>query len=294
MPDLLDNLGGNTRERLEYLEWRLFWEGRFNKSDLMKQFGTSKPQASVDLRKYREFGDDNLRYDATRKRFIAVKGMKPKVLKVSPTRLLLQLRALSDGVIDREDVWFKTLPDVAVMPNLRTNVGASVLRRTLRAIRRQRSMRVLYRSLNGTAEREIAPHALAYDGHRWHARAWCFENEEFRDFVLTRIEKTRKTRSCDIDPAADEEWNNTIELKLRPNPDLTDEQRVAVEKDYGMSAGVRTLEVRRALAFYLVQNLDLDIDGLPPTRSQVRLLNRNEVFDRIDWKRTEVKIVSKA
>lgn len=286
----LDNLGAKARERLEYLEWRLFWEGSFNRSDLMKQFDVSKPQVSVDLRKYKEIAESNLTYNAKTKRFAPTLKMKPKLLTVSATRLLLQLRALSEGVISRTDVWFKHLPEFDVLPDLRTEVKVPVLRRVLRAIRLKRSILILYGSLNSTSERKIAPHALAFDGQRWHARAWCFKHEEFRDFVLTRIKKTKKTHACDINPSNDTEWTKTVELVLQAHPDLSAQQRKAVENDYDMKSGERRLAVRHALAFYLIQNLDLDVDGLPPKRCQVRLKNRSEVFDTIDWQTTLVDI----
>lgn len=292
MQDELDSLGGNTRERLEYLEWRLFWEGRFNRADLMQQFGISKPQVSVDLRKYKEIAESNLIYNPAKKHFAPAPRMKPRLLKVSSTRLLLQLRALSENVISRNAIWFKTLPEFDVLPDLRSEVKASVLRRVLRAIRRKRSMNIVYRSLNGAVEREVAPHALGFDGQRWHIRAWCCKNAEFRDFVLTRIEKASKTKACDVDPKADSDWAETIDLVFHANPKLSAEQRNTVERDYGMKGGKRTLTIRRALAFYLIQNLDLDIDGLPPKRNQLRLYNRDDVFNRINWQRTEVEICS--
>ena len=37
-------------QRLEFIEFRLFWEGHVNRSDLMDQFGVSVNQASTDLR----------------------------------------------------------------------------------------------------------------------------------------------------------------------------------------------------------------------------------------------------
>lgn len=292
LQDNLNNLGGNTRERLEYLEWRLFWEGRFNRADLMKQFDVSKPQVSVDLRKYKEIAESNLIYNPTKKHFTASSRMKPKILKVSSTRLLLQLRALSENVISRKAVWFKTLPDFDVLPDLRSEVRASVLRRVLRAIRKERSINIMYRSLNGSEAREVAPHALGFDGQRWHARAWCHKNADFRDFVLTRIEKASKTKACEIDPTTDSDWTEKIDLVLHANPQLSAEQRETIQKDYGMRDGKRTLTIRRALAFYLIQNLDLDVDGLPPKRSHLRLYNREDVFKQINWQSTEVKICS--
>ena len=135
MSDPVQPPGRNLAPRLEFIEWRLFWEGRLNRSDLEDQFGISTPQASVDLRHYRELADTNIEYDATQKRFVASKDMKPRFLLVSTNRLLLQLRAWVSGVLRREDLWFSQIPAVGVAPEIGRDVRAEVLRRILDAIR---------------------------------------------------------------------------------------------------------------------------------------------------------------
>jgi len=35
--------------------------------------------------------------------------------------------------------------------------------------------------------RLIEPHTLVYTGMRWHARAYCEKNGQYRDFVLSRL-----------------------------------------------------------------------------------------------------------
>lgn len=35
--------------------------------------------------------------------------------------------------------------------------------------------------------RLIAPHTLIYTGMRWHVRAYCERNRDYRDFVLSRF-----------------------------------------------------------------------------------------------------------
>ena len=51
-------------QRLEFIEFRLFWDGAVNRSDLMDRFGISEPQASKDLASYRELAANNLQYDS--------------------------------------------------------------------------------------------------------------------------------------------------------------------------------------------------------------------------------------
>ncbi|WP_348525014.1 hypothetical protein [Pararhodobacter sp. SW119] len=49
MGDERAELRWGIEQRLEFIEFRLFWEGHVNRSDLMDQFGVSVNQASTDL-----------------------------------------------------------------------------------------------------------------------------------------------------------------------------------------------------------------------------------------------------
>lgn len=281
MTDDVPSPGRNLAPRFEFIEWRLFWEGHLNRSDLEDRFGISTPQASVDLRNYREVAGENIAYNATEKRFVATKPMKPRFLKVSANRLLLQLRALVNGVVKRDDLPFSQLPSVDVAPEIVRDVRAVVLQRILTAIRSKKAVSIHYRSLTSTRWRDIAPHALAFDGHRWHARAYCCERKEFRDFVLTRIERLGKLSPASFDPENDLAWQNKIELLLCPHPGLSEAQSEAIQCDYDMRDGVRRIEMRLSLAYYFIKRLNLDIDVLEPARAQIRLANLDEVESAI-------------
>jgi hypothetical protein len=74
----------------------------------------------------------------------------------------------------------------------------------------------------------------------------------------------------------DFEWTTEIELVLVPNPELGEGSRRSLAKEYSMSRGRLHLPVRAAMAFYAVQNLDLDLT-LDPARQQLVLLNKAEV-----------------
>ncbi|MEO5366942.1 MAG: WYL domain-containing protein, partial [Magnetococcus sp. WYHC-3] len=56
-------LSWGVERRMEFIEFRLFWEGRINRRDLIEQFGVSVPQATVDFKQYQERAPDNLLYD---------------------------------------------------------------------------------------------------------------------------------------------------------------------------------------------------------------------------------------
>ena len=277
MSDTIEAQGRNIASRLQFIEWRLFWEGQINRSDLEKRFGVSTPQASVDFRHYKELASENIEYNPTLKRYVASKDMKPRFLRISANSLLLQLRALANGVLKRENVWFSEIPAADVAPEVSRDVRTRVLRRVLEAIRTRQALRVEYLSLTSSRRRDIAPHAIAFDGHRWHARAWCCERKEFRDFVLTRIKRLGKLKPVTYDPDHDFEWNRSIKLRLCPHPGLSAEQSQAIQRDYSMREGAREIEIRLSLAYYFIKRMNLDLEELEPVRAQIRLANRREV-----------------
>ena len=57
-----------VEQRLEFIEFRLFWEGSINRADIVDFFGVSVPQASKDLTLYQERAPGNLEYDTRGKR----------------------------------------------------------------------------------------------------------------------------------------------------------------------------------------------------------------------------------
>ena len=289
MPDPIDPPGRNLARRFEFIEWRLFWEGKINRSDLEARFGISTPQASLDLRHYKEFARRNIEYDASLKRYVSSEDIKPRFLRVSANRLLLQLRTWVGGVLRREDLWFSKIPAAGVAPEIGRDVRPQVLRRVLHAMRTRQALSVHYQSLTNSRWRDIAPHAIAFDGHRWHARAWCCERQEFRDFVLTRIERLGNLKPVSFDPEHDLAWNRTARLRLCPHPGLTEEQSQAIQCDYDMHKGVREIEIRLSLAYYFIRRMNLDLDGLEPARAQVRLANLREVEAAVEAARTASK-----
>lgn len=289
MTDDIPPPGRNLSPRFEFIEWRLFWEGHLNRSDLEDRFGISTPQASVDLRNYRAVAGENIEYNATEKRFVASKPMKARFLQVSANRLLLQLQAFVNGVLKREDMHFSEMPEVDVTPEIIRDVRAGVLQGILNAMRSNSAVAVRYQSLTSSRWRDIAPHALAFDGHRWHARAFCYERREFRDFVLTRIERLGKQKPMPFDPEHDLAWQNKIELLLCPHPGLSNEQSEAIQRDYDMRDGVRKIEMRLSLSYYFIKRHNLDLDSLEPARAQIRLKNLAEVEAAISDARQKSK-----
>jgi predicted DNA-binding transcriptional regulator YafY len=271
-----------VEKRLEFIEFRLFWEGGINRADIMERFGVSVPQASKDLSLYEEKAPGNLVYDKRRKRYLAAPGLKPVFLKPEADIYLSQLRSVSDRPTTTEETWLSDMPETDAMPVPHRVVDVNVLRTVLAAIRRQRAVEILYQSMNPTrAEptwRWVTPHALGNDGLRWHVRAFCHIDKKFKDFRLSRCLEARGDGEPGAAPGDDVFWNETLLVVLSPNPALSQNQRAVVAQDYDMQGGRVAVPVRKAPLYYFEKRLRLDgisaLDG--PHETPVVITNRDE------------------
>src|SRR5690606_33303384 len=155
---------------------------------------------------------------------------EPLFLKPDPASYLSQLRSISDGIVTQEETWIGQMPDFDTVRSPARGIDAGHLRTVLQAIHSRRAIEIEYQSLSSPTPRWrwIAPHAIAFDGFRWHARAYCFTDGCFKDFLLARILGTRDSRPSDIDDSQDADWHTHVTLKIGPHPGLSDAQKKVV------------------------------------------------------------------
>lgn len=266
--------------RLEFIDWRLRWDGQMNRGDLTEFFGISIPQASLDLAKYLEMAPNNAVYDRSAKVYLPGPEFHPLFGSNSPQRYLNELLARATDVLPPELSFLGWMPSVDLAPVPGRKVQAAVLLPMLQAIRSKRQVVVSYQSVSSLepTERTLSPHAVAHDGLRWHVRAYCHRREQFLDFVVARVLRVTATTLDSVDAAQDDAWHRTVTLRLGANPALPLAVQKVIELDYGMENGCVELPCRQALLFYTLRRLDLlDGHGAPPEVQQIALLNREEV-----------------
>jgi len=264
-------------QRLEFIEFRLFWEGHVNRIDVMEQFGLSVNQASSDLNRYIGFAPDNMVYDKSARTYVRGPEFKPVFDKLDAGRYLAQLRSVADGLLDHGDCWIADPPSYDAAPTPARGINPQILREVLAAIRHAEAIEVEYQSLSHPEPRWrwIAPHAVAFDGFRWHTRAFCLVDECFKDFLLSRIRETRGVRASEVTDASDTDWQEHVTLEIGPHPELSDTQKQVIALDYGMRSGMVKIQVRRAVLYYALRRLGLDTgpDARTPQEQQIVLLN---------------------
>jgi hypothetical protein len=255
------------RERLMFIEARLYWAGRVNRADLIDKFGIQMAQASKDLTLYQAIAAGNIVYDKSQKTYRASEGFVPLLLKSSADQMFAHL-TLGDG-------WIGVDPEIATVPAPARAAPPGTMRSLLQAIGRHEAVEIHYQSLTRPEPtwRRISPHAFGNDGHRWHVRAYCHVQTGFRDFVVGRILELRDGGPSSISPADDSGWHQEIEVVIEPHPGLSPEQRRAIEIDYAMRDGTARLVVRRAMLIYVLAFLQLLDDEGKPAARQIRLVN---------------------
>ena len=89
--------------RLEFIDFRLFWDDRTNHGDLTEQFGISTPQASVGFARYQEMAPDNLTYDPSLKCDLAAATYRPVFEVEDSDRYLALLNSFANGTLLEEE-----------------------------------------------------------------------------------------------------------------------------------------------------------------------------------------------
>lgn len=271
----------NVERRLQFIDFKLYWDGHINRGDIVKFFAVSVPQASADLFQYQESAPGNLDYDKSAKRYVATSAFQPAFITPSADAYLAELRLINAGVLETNEARAFPTPSYAVVPLPHRRLDPEILRRLVRAIREPHAIEVEYQSLSRPKPvwRWISPHALGFDGTRWHLRAWCHERCAFRDFVAARVLKAKGTKPAENTASEDSGWNEFVTLKIGTNPKLNSAAREAIELDYGMKDGVLEIRTRVCLSIYVERTLGLDLDHskIEPNRQQIVLRNRKEV-----------------
>lgn len=279
----LENLNHAQRERLAFIDFSLEFFGQIARADLIQKFGTGLASCTRDLSLYRELAPGNAVLMHENKRYVRTETFRA-IFEHDPESVL---RTLANGFVDGFSLPHEKSPTCfdairLVYPN------ADIISAIMRAIYSNSAIRCEYESLSsGTTKRELVPHAIVNNGHRWHVRAFDRKSKEFSDFVCTRFKRIelqeaepKSNELADMDSM----WNTLCELQLVPHPRLGNSK--AIEMDFGMTKGTLELEVRAAIANYVLRQWNVDCTDnatLTGDEYQLYLKNKNSLVDLINF-----------
>ncbi|WP_206770828.1 WYL domain-containing protein [Pseudoalteromonas sp. bablab_jr011] len=252
---LLDDISQAQQERLFHIDFKLRFLGTVNRNDLVNRFGIKAAAATRDISLYKELAPKNLIYDTKAKAYIEADTFNPLFNHQASQTLAALCYGLGDDHVSvNTPLVSSETPTQLNFPNL------DVLAKVTKAIHQSKALNIYYRSLSsGLSQRDIVPFALVDNGLRWHVRAFDRKTKQFKDFVLNRIEKpkllsspieTRETKEEDI------QWNRMVEMHIVPHPNLKHPE--TIEAEYAMIAGVLRVQIRAAVAGYVLRRWNVD------------------------------------
>lgn len=253
--------------RLCFIERQLLWERRLTTTMLMETFGISRPQAQKDIKLYQQLSPE------------AVKPYQLGIPYHQPTEGFEPV--LLSGADPQWHVIEEYAPPISShtteMPMLSRKHNLRVLARLLSAIEHQRTVEAVISTMNSPKGRgrRLTPTAIAFVNNRYHVRAYCWDNLDYRDFIIGRFRSTPKVVKPTNNPSGwgdnapaferfkgipselDVEWNQMIELELKPNSNLSPEQQSLIMSDYvlDIDGTSKRIKLRKSLiGYFLVDN----------------------------------------
>ncbi len=251
----LEDISQAQQERLFHIDFKLRFLGAVNRNDLVSRFGIKAAAATRDISLYKELAPKNLIYDTKAKTYIEADQFKPLFEYQGSQALSALCYGLGDDhVSGRMSLVTAESPAQLNFPNL------DVLAEITKAIHQKKALKIDYRSLSsGLSQREIVPFALVDNGLRWHVRAFDRKRERFTDFVLNRIGKPKLLNSpieASETKESDIQWNRIVEMHIVPHPRL--EHPDTIEVEYGMKTGMLKVQIRAAVAGYVLRHWNVD------------------------------------
>lgn len=232
------DLAFSQRQRFQFIEAVVFWEGAIDRSHVAKTFGVSENHITKDFTLYRSCYPNNLDYDLSGRTYRPGKRFKPQFSTGSSDEYLSLLRATQEGRSPSVIPLIGTGVSAELLPLPSGSVDSGVLKEITRAIRGGSGLRISYQSIRteDASSRDVWPHALVYAGLRWHVRAFDSKYQDFIDLVPQRIitvesinTKPPKTQ------ANDARWHRMTTVTLTPRDDFTPLQREVIAREFGMT-----------------------------------------------------------
>lgn len=278
----LEDFNKLALQRFQLIEVIAYWEGRLTTKHLAKAFGVGRQQASRDINTYiKSVSPKNLSYNSSIKGYVPTNDFTPVVTR-GHVNEYLALLSFNQNLVDTVNYSVLGLRESHnVLPPARI-IEPSIMRSIIRAISEKRQLKIQYTSRsNGYAEeRVISPHSLVETPLRWHVRAYCEKNGQFRDFVLSRIGYDNESGPELMDHSQqsksnDESWHTSINIILAADINLDDSQKKLVELDYGMKNGELLIPTRLALIQYTLASLGIVLRGDKALPNQQRIILKN-------------------
>jgi len=244
-------LDKRTIKQFEFIELVVAYEGLITNHRLREKYGISSVQASRILASYREAYPQNIEVliGEGRGRYAPTSKFAPEIATLSVNNYFNTTENGQENVL------------VENVKHDFTKIDPRAFRVIHSAIREHSGLQLTYRSMNTPegSTRVIHPLAFVFAGRRWHIRAFDEKTLEHRDFNLSRV-RAVDLSAKNVDTPLDLDWEEYVQLQLRPHPLLTSAQEKLICDELFDGAAGRQITTRRALVRYTLRELEVATD----------------------------------
>lgn len=232
---------GSNAERLAFVDFKLRFTGIIQRTDLSEAFNLAEASSSRLLSLYHELKPNNMYYDRSKKVNVICEESYEPIIAMDAE---IALGMLSHG-FNKNRLIGKPILNYARVGKVPEQLDIVQVSKITRAMFNQQAINCEYISANSCnhSNRELVPLTLISDGKNWLFRAYDRSSDgySFKNFNFAR--------ACNIDLdfvaekdaqpyellAHDVKWNTMLPLLLELHPNLNDDLKASVRRDYGMA-----------------------------------------------------------
>ncbi|EOX3829319.1 WYL domain-containing protein [Vibrio parahaemolyticus] len=287
-------------ERLAFIDFKVRFEGSINRSDISKEFGVSETISSKDISLYRKLtGGTNLVPNRTN--IIQLDTYKPLIDIKAHNALDMLFEGFCRNRLEEQqsENYMRACHPCDLNPDQVSTVTRAIYQKT------RISIRYVSANSNKRTERILEPIGAYYDGLNWVFRALDIssdsEKQIYKSFHFSRIigvaPLDKKSTASII---KDTKWNAIVPMQLELHPELSELEKEAYRKDFGMGESENELIVANSLviSWSLIErwHIDTNIKPLPINRFIFHLKNAQTLrsIDGFNFLITDYDLVKRA
>lgn len=268
----LNSLSFAQKQRLQFIEAMLIWDGSVQRADVCKVFDVTPNHLTRDIKRYRTSHKNALEYDPETRAYRQGHKFKPLLASGSASEYLVLLQAYSASQSASVLPAMGHITQAESLAQPAGSIDAGVLKLIMHALQQKTGVALTYQSLGepDPVPRTLWPHTLVFTGERWHVRAYDGRRQEFRDFVLTRCSGAKALgEAASVQATEDVQWNSMERVEVVPAARLSSSQQVVIAREFGMKKSTPndgftwTGEIRKCLVGYFLYRHRLERGGSP-------------------------------
>lgn len=253
-----------ARVARRFAETVLYWKGHLRAKEIQRYLGVSERTARTIISHWRDEGLLPPYRNYAQRRLVPLEDFDPGPHVTDPTNTYALMLVAED--LPGNPFSPFSLPGGGHDLSLTTKIPSGPGREIVAACLESEPLKLIYAAKSGIEEFVFSPSALVRSRGRYHLRGYRADGRDasrkpldnrYVDVVPARtIEALRATNATFVGLDGDDDWHSIDESRFRLSPELSHEERLSYEHEYGIAeTGFLLVKERRALMPYVRQEL---------------------------------------